>query len=272
MSLGVHMLGALDPEEAVLVEAHLATCPECRAEFDELSGLTALLGRVSEEDIEQAAKPPQAVLDRLVAASAKRHRATRIMLGLAASLVAVALGGTAWLAVGRSQNATTSAAAPAASSDGPMDAAGRGVLDSQQSEALAATPAQSSLAKDVPQAAPSASALRSPAATGSPAPIPLTGRSGQVRAELVMIPGGEGTTVEISLTGVPDGTSCRLSAIGTDGTVSPAGSWTVGRGQYHGGPARFLGHTELAMDRIRAFEVRTAAGKRLLSIDYVHGG
>ncbi|MCW2882249.1 MAG: putative transrane anti-sigma factor [Sphaerisporangium sp.] len=254
MSLGAYVLGALEAEEAVLVEAHLATCPDCRAELDELSGLTAVLARVSEEDIEQAASPPHAVLDRLIAASAKRHRVNRLVFGLAASLVAVVLGGTAWLAVGRSTESGMSAAsAPAAGSALPNSA--RGSAD-QRSDGLAATPGPSAMLKDAPVTSASA--------------VALTGRNGQVRADLSLIPGGEGTTVEIRLSGVPSGTSCRVTAVGADGTESPAGSWTVDAADYRGGPAKFTGHTELTMDGIRRFDIRASTGKRLLSIPYDH--
>jgi len=47
-SLGVYVLGAIDPADRALVEEHLASCPECREELAGLAGLPALLavGRV----------------------------------------------------------------------------------------------------------------------------------------------------------------------------------------------------------------------------------
>lgn len=41
--LGVYALRACDPEEIALVESHLATCTECRAEFDVLSQVVGLM-------------------------------------------------------------------------------------------------------------------------------------------------------------------------------------------------------------------------------------
>ena len=38
-SLAAYALGALDPEEARMVDAHVADCAECRAELRELSEL-----------------------------------------------------------------------------------------------------------------------------------------------------------------------------------------------------------------------------------------
>ncbi|MEU8265524.1 zf-HC2 domain-containing protein [Sphaerisporangium sp. NPDC049002] len=250
MSLGVYMLGALEADEAVQVEAHLATCPECRAELEELSGLTALLGRVSEEDIEQAASPPHAVLDRLISASARRHRLNRVVFGLAASLVAVVLGGSAWLAVGRSPGTDTSmAGAPAASSaQGSADQSAEGLA--RRSEPFAATPGPSAMLKDQP--------------LPSRSPVSASNSNGPIRAELALTPGDEGTAVEIVLSGVPTGTSCRVTAVGIDGTQSPVGSWTVDAADYRRGPSTFTGSTELTMDRIRGFDIRASTGRRLV--------
>jgi anti-sigma regulatory factor (Ser/Thr protein kinase) len=41
--LGVYVLGACDPQEAVLVEAHLALCADCRAEADRLIEVVRLM-------------------------------------------------------------------------------------------------------------------------------------------------------------------------------------------------------------------------------------
>lgn len=41
--LGVYTLNACEPEEMALVEAHLTTCAECRAEFDMLSHVVGLM-------------------------------------------------------------------------------------------------------------------------------------------------------------------------------------------------------------------------------------
>lgn len=51
--LGAYTLGALEPDEARTVEAHLATCAECRTEVEELAEMKEFLGEV----------PPEAFLD-----------------------------------------------------------------------------------------------------------------------------------------------------------------------------------------------------------------
>ena len=50
-SLGVYVLGAIDPAERSLVDAHLLTCPDCRDELAGLAGLPALLARVNPDEI-----------------------------------------------------------------------------------------------------------------------------------------------------------------------------------------------------------------------------
>jgi anti-sigma factor RsiW len=51
--LGAHVLGLLDPTQSRAVEEHLAGCPACRREWEELRGMVNLLDDV----------PPEAFLD-----------------------------------------------------------------------------------------------------------------------------------------------------------------------------------------------------------------
>ncbi len=50
VALGVYVLGAIDPAERTLVDAHLATCQACRAELAEFAGLPRLLSLVPAAD------------------------------------------------------------------------------------------------------------------------------------------------------------------------------------------------------------------------------
>jgi hypothetical protein len=54
-SLGVYVLGAIDPADRALVDEHLATCRECREELAGLAGLPALLRRVPTAEAERLA-------------------------------------------------------------------------------------------------------------------------------------------------------------------------------------------------------------------------
>ena len=54
-ALGVYVVGAIDPAERAIVDAHLSHCQDCREELAGLAGLPALLGRVPLADAERLA-------------------------------------------------------------------------------------------------------------------------------------------------------------------------------------------------------------------------
>ncbi|WP_329089607.1 MULTISPECIES: anti-sigma factor family protein [unclassified Streptosporangium] len=269
MSLGVYALGALEPDERVLVEAHLAECAECRAELEELAGVATFLGRVSEGDVAQVASPPRAVLDRLLSAKVRRRRTNRLMLSLAASVLVVGLGGgTLWVVTQSPPEATTASApqpaqaAQSAQADrAPADAGGR-----QES-------AQSFTDSTAPDASAKAKSSRSPVASPAPevllAPSELrfekSDSTGTVRA-VVTASAGEGTTtVKVVLTGVAKGTRCRLEVIGEGGLRETAGNWVVNRAAYDRSGS-FTATTTIPPERITAFKITTAGGRVLLTI------
>lgn len=95
-ALGAFVLGGLDEVETDAVRRHLAECPTCRREHDEIAGAPALLGLVRD-----APPPvPQRVRDGLVARAARRrtrrHWATASAAALVLVAVAAGLLGRAW--------------------------------------------------------------------------------------------------------------------------------------------------------------------------------
>ncbi|HTW20572.1 MAG TPA: zf-HC2 domain-containing protein [Mycobacteriales bacterium] len=82
VSLGVYVVGALDPAERAEVDAHLEQCAACRAELASLAGLPELLDRLSIEDfpLELMAAPAD-LFDR-VAARAREEDEQRTRRGL----------------------------------------------------------------------------------------------------------------------------------------------------------------------------------------------
>jgi Putative zinc-finger len=104
--LGVYVVGAIDPAERALVDAHLTDCGACREELGGLAGLPALLGRVPVAEVEQMGRaddgvpdmlePPAELLNSLLGrvSAQRRNRRWRSVLTLAAA-VAIAAGGTA---------------------------------------------------------------------------------------------------------------------------------------------------------------------------------
>jgi len=51
VAIGLYILGGLDPTEHRAIELHLRDCAACRAEYDELKGLTGYLDLLSQDDI-----------------------------------------------------------------------------------------------------------------------------------------------------------------------------------------------------------------------------
>jgi anti-sigma factor RsiW len=68
MSLGVYLLGALDPLERAEVESHLQKCAECRLELNELAALPSVLDQLTVDDIAASPAPaPEDLFERVAA-------------------------------------------------------------------------------------------------------------------------------------------------------------------------------------------------------------
>jgi hypothetical protein len=103
-SLGVYVLGAIDPAERGLVDAHLATCRDCRDELAGLAGLPALLARVNPDEISRICvddavrpmasdDPPEELLGTVLGLADARRRRNRWRYLSAAAAVAAIAGG-----------------------------------------------------------------------------------------------------------------------------------------------------------------------------------
>ncbi|MBV9094091.1 MAG: zf-HC2 domain-containing protein [Streptosporangiaceae bacterium] len=105
-SLGVYVLGAIDPAERTLVDAHLGGCRECRDELAGLAGVPALLARVDRGEISRicaddadavrpaaAGEPPAELLGTVRDLAAARRRTARWRYLAAAAAVVLIVGG-----------------------------------------------------------------------------------------------------------------------------------------------------------------------------------
>jgi hypothetical protein len=114
--MGAHILGLLDAERARAVEEHLAVCPACRREWEELREMTDLLGEVPPEVFLEGPPDGDLVLQRTLrqirSETGTRRQRSRLALAAAAVIgVGVVLGGG--IAVGRTAVTDVVAAAPA---------------------------------------------------------------------------------------------------------------------------------------------------------------
>ncbi|MGW6495712.1 anti-sigma factor family protein [Nonomuraea angiospora] len=269
LALGAHALGALDPDEALEIDNHLATCEECGRELLDLEGVASFLGKVSERDVELVASPPRQVLDRLLNASAKRNRRGRLLLVAAASVALLGLGGTIVSVVnsGTRQQAATGVAAPM-STEEPQ------TMRDQASESdQAPESGQASLNRLAePTTTPTPQAKR-PSRAPSASPFKMAegqkfsgvNRAEKYSATVSAYPGDSGTDLYVSVRGVPVDTTCRLLVVAAGGRHELTESWTVSRAAYLD-KAEFKRSTTLPMSEITAFYVVDRKEKVLIRI------
>jgi predicted anti-sigma-YlaC factor YlaD len=186
--LGVYVLGAIEPAERAVVDAHLSVCQRCRDELASLAGLPAMLGRVTEDQIEQLGPPPEELLDSILAKAADetrgQRRKNRLLMVAAAAALVVVTGVSVGAVTGRGGGGT-----------------------------VAKPPVSTS-------SSPSTSAAPTTTVQGND---PVTG----VQAQIAMQPKRWGTAFTVRLTGVPYGAHCRLIAIDKHGNTDIAGGWRV---------------------------------------------
>ncbi len=193
-SLGVYVLGAIDPVERGLVDAHLETCRECRDELAGLAGLPALLARLDPDEVSRISAedpvhvgadehPPAeligAVLDM---AKARRRRDRWRYLSAAAAVVVIAAGLFGGLKAATST--TTKVPVPTGSE------------------------ASWEIARGTSQA------------TGASATVAYSG-------ELW------GSAFEVLVDHIPMGTTCQLWVVHPDGTRTQVAAWTTSRDEGH---------------------------------------
>lgn len=185
-SLGVYLLGALDADERAAVEAHLAVCPDCRNQLDDLAGIPPVLGRLSLDDVMADVMavppaPPEDLYERVAAqARAERDHVDEV-------------------AVRRNRHRRLLAAAAAVVM---LAGAGIGLF----------------------------------AATRSHQTVFRTA-SGPVHMDVTLASAHSGTTLAVSVSGLPVDEHCRLIAISDSGARDVAGRWDAtysGRAQETG--------------------------------------
>ena len=190
-SLGVYVLGAIDPAERGLVDAHLVTCRDCRDELAGLAGLPALLARVNPDEISRICAddtvrpmasddPPEELLGTVLGlAEARRRRNRWRYLSAAAAVVAIAGGLFAGLSSATSTTTTRTLVIP------------NKVLSWE-------------------------SAQGTNQATGATADVAYS-------QELW------GTAIQVLTDQIPQGTTCQMWVLHPDGTRTQVAAWTTAR-------------------------------------------
>jgi len=239
LSLGVYVLGAIDPADRALVDSHLATCRDCRDELAGLAGLPALLARVSaaeaialaatdlptpggvdeivREIVHGAKAPPPellgTVLD-LTAARRRRRRWREASLGVAAALI-IAVGVFGGLRLGAS-----------------------------------------------PSSPPAAAAQTNPGPASGPWQTLTTSARG-LAATVSYRPMGWGTQLAVKVSGIPVGVSCQLWVVGPGGTKTLAGSWVTDNRE---GTVYYPASSGMTSGEVRGFQI-TVGKSGLLTLN-----
>jgi predicted anti-sigma-YlaC factor YlaD len=228
-SLGVYVLGAIDPSDRALVDDHLATCPDCREELASLAGLPALLRRVPTAEAERLTEAESAadilddaatdhLLPGVLERTARVRRSRRVRELVAAAAVAV-------LALGAGVAGTT-------------------VL--QGSPVAGGAPAHSHLRQAHSwQLVSATSATTGATLTVKYRPVPW------------------GITMTASVAGIAPGTVCELQVTDSSGHHWVVGGWRVGN--YRGGPVWYPASTSLSDPQLHSFEL-VAGGKVLARV------
>ena len=229
--IGAYIIGALDGRARARVGRHLAACPGCRAEYDDLVPVRAWLGRMAlaesgpdPDRAEQPGNPPHASLpadphpdpgfDAVPAARSRRQ------------------SGTGWPA-----NPPRRWQANRLRTRRRLVAA-----------VVAAAAAAAFLAARV---------VSGPSAPSFRAADSATGVSG--RAQLYGTP--TGTQIDLTASGLPAGRRCILVAV-TPGGADVAGTWDA----TYDGSARITGTSAFPARQLTALRIESDSGRVLLSI------
>lgn len=227
VSLGVYVLGAIDPAERALVDAHLASCRDCRDELAGLAGLPALLARVSTEEaialavtdrpdvpLYEVQEPPRELLSTVLDVTSARRRGRRwreAVFGLAAALI-IAAGVFGGLRLGAGP-------APLSAATGPQwPGLPNGAWETAH------------------------------------------GQTGTMTAAVSYRPMGWGTQIESKVAGIPVGTSCNLYVIDAAGHHTLAGSWITDDGE---GGVWYPSSSNVAAKDVAGFQVTVANGQSI---------
>lgn len=191
-SLGVYVLGAIEPGERGLVDAHLVTCRDCRDELAGLAGLPALLARVNPDEISRiraddtvrpaSDDPPEELLGTVLGLAEARRRRNRWRYLSAAAAVAAIAGGL-FAGLSSATSTTITKTVPVGFPNGPA-------------------------AWDT--------AVATNAATGVTATVAYADQLW-------------GESFQVLVDHIPAGTTCQLTVVHPDGTRTVVAAWTTSR-------------------------------------------
>ncbi len=229
-TLAAYALGALGPDEAREVDAHVAGCTRCQTQLRELTELEAALGEVPPEAFLEG--PPEGgdlllrrTLRQVRTERAQRERPRRLLVaaGVAALVAAGLVAGTLF---------------------------GRGTAPARPSAAPPSASVPASAASPTPSGVRTFSG--SDPTTGASMTVALTPAAGWVR-------------LHVKANGIKAGQRCILQVVDRSGRRTQAGSWLVSPTGERQGTA-LDGTALVAPTDVASVDVVTADGQHLISV------
>lgn len=229
-SLGVYVLGAIDPAERSLVDTHLLTCRDCRDELAGLAGLPALLARVNPDEISRICPDDTVRVEAGVGSGAgSDDRPPGELIGTVLDLAAARRRRTRW-------RFAAAAAAVVAISGGLF-----GGLSSMASTQVIKVPLSS-----------------------GPSPwetVQATSKISGASASVAYSHEQWGDAFAVLVDHIPVGTTCQLRVVHPDGTRTQVAAWTVDSDE---GKVWYTGSMPSTVGAISSFQI-TAGQKVLLT-------
>lgn len=272
IALGVYVLGAIDPAERALVDAHLATCEACQAELADLADLPALLAMVPTEE---ALTLADGLPDDLLFTEVPAVPALADLPGIpAATPVRAEQAGFGPATDPSGQHQPGTPGTPEPGGGDPERLAP--VLDltaaRRRRRRLARVGAVAAAAVVV-----GAASFGGVRLAASPAPVAgsasahsnghaqggwetATGGAGQAVATIDYRPMGWGIQMEAKVFHIPAGTPCQMWVVKSDGTRVAAGSWITDNDE---GQVWYPASAAAPAADVKAFVISVSGGQQI---------
>jgi hypothetical protein len=275
IALGVYVLGAIDPAERVLVDAHLATCDACQAELAELDGLPALLALVPAEEAIALAEglpgddlimgPPPAITLPGGLDWARFEQPEDVPL----ELPRLAMPGPGGRPPAREQPGA--ALSPQARPEPVATVHDLAAARRRRRQGLTRAVAVAAAAVVIgaasfggvklagPRSSPQASADQEhPNGQPMSAWATVRGGNGQATATVAYRSMGWGTQLDALVTGIPINTNCGMFVVERNGTRVQVGAWDTDAAE---GTVWYPASVDVPASNVKAFVITVAGGK-----------
>jgi hypothetical protein len=263
VALGVYVLGAIDPQERALLDAHLTTCEACQAELAELADLPALLALVPADEAFALAEGLPG--DHLFPVE-------DILVGPFPDISLPAM--LEMDAAGDSPQASAAGGGSPRAGDSPQVLAPVVDLDARRRRRLARAAGVAAAAVIIGAASFAGAKLTTGSAPGTSADaqhpngtpngtwLTAQGGNGVAAATVSYRSMGWGLQLDAKVTGIPIATPCAMWVVLSDGQRAYAGSWITDAQE---GSVWYPASAATTLGDVKAFVI-TIAGRQQITV------